>query len=1160
MEDIHTRPGTFRSLCLFSVLSVLILAQATVHVTPVRAQGVTVGLYTDESGSTCSFSGDDTGLISAYVVVRPGGVGVRGVRFAAPIPDCFKATYVGDVVPGWLASIGESQTGISITSATCETDPFNVLQIMYMRAGGTTPCCPYPLVPEATVGYLEAVDCSFNSVAMSSMVSHFNADETCPCAQVPPVPPFNPTPANHLTQIYTTPTLQWDCTDYDGDLAEYDVYFGTDSLPPLVATGVTEKSYQPAPIALQTTYFWRIVARDSKAQETSGPVWDFTTAYPVDQDQPPLPPYNPGPADHSMGQSLTTTLTWSATDFNDNIKEYDVYFGTDPDPPLSEAGVTVKSYDLPPLTKANYYWRVVVRDSTNLEASGPVWTFSTDHPPTVPDVVSPLDNATGVSVLPVLDWDATDPDGDALLYDVFLGTTPTPPLLVSGMSESQLATDQLDGTTTYYWRVIAHDPLGAASASPTWTFTTEKGNHRPTQPVPYYPLDGATDVAVWRYFNWTCSDPDSADVIHFDVYFGTDPSPPLVQADQAGYLYQPPNLLDNSTTYYWRIVAKDSHGGVTSGPVWTFTTAANSPPTLAMYGPADGWTNANPAGATLTWQGQDNDQQTLTYDVYFGTDPSPPLVTTLTGGKLKTYPTGLLSYTTQYYWKIVVRDTEGAETAGPIWTFTSTGNTQPPVFNTSGFNPANNSLVIPTTTLSWQVSDPEGRPVTCDLYFGTVSPPPLLATSVNHPYSPGSLSAGTTYYWQLVASDGELETASNILQFTAVEPGDVDQDGSITVADAACALQVFFSLPDFAHPLCGGANGATLADANCDHTVTPADARCIHKHAVDGSCDFCTGGSAAPLLDPATPVVTSHAWIEWDTLVVRLSVSGVPSFKSFGFEMSSDPNLPLSRITRVGATTGFEAFDFHRYSDQLSIVGGYTLGETDATGQTEFIELRTYLPQRTFTSVSFFAFRDDLAGQNAVIVYGNSVPVLFTSFNAAARNDGVNVSWQLHSDEAMDSYTLYRRDGDASAEVPVAQGAVTSSSGSYFDRSVTAGATYHYEMAVRTTGGDVFRSPVADATMVALTLALYQNHPNPFNPQTTIRYDLPPGSVRVRLWILDVAGHIVRTLVDEAQSGGARSVVWNGTDDRGAGVSSGVYFYVLEAGKERRTHKLVLLK
>jgi flagellar hook assembly protein FlgD len=64
----------------------------------------------------------------------------------------------------------------------------------------------------------------------------------------------------------------------------------------------------------------------------------------------------------------------------------------------------------------------------------------------------------------------------------------------------------------------------------------------------------------------------------------------------------------------------------------------------------------------------------------------------------------------------------------------------------------------------------------------------------------------------------------------------------------------------------------------------------------------------------------------------------------------------------------------------------------------------------------------------------------------------------------------------------------------------------------------------------------------------------------VRLWILDVAGRIVRTLVDETQGAGPHEAIWDGKDDRGGPVSSGVYFYVLDADGDRRTRKLVLLK
>jgi flagellar hook assembly protein FlgD len=91
---------------------------------------------------------------------------------------------------------------------------------------------------------------------------------------------------------------------------------------------------------------------------------------------------------------------------------------------------------------------------------------------------------------------------------------------------------------------------------------------------------------------------------------------------------------------------------------------------------------------------------------------------------------------------------------------------------------------------------------------------------------------------------------------------------------------------------------------------------------------------------------------------------------------------------------------------------------------------------------------------------------------------------------------------------------------------------------------------------------LSQNHPNPFNPTTTIEYAIPAsaGSVAVKVAVYDVAGRLVRTLVDRAESPGLHSVVWDGRDARGAPVGSGVYFYRIDAGGFRADRKMVLLK
>ena len=101
---------------------------------------------------------------------------------------------------------------------------------------------------------------------------------------------------------------------------------------------------------------------------------------------------------------------------------------------------------------------------------------------------------------------------------------------------------------------------------------------------------------------------------------------------------------------------------------------------------------------------------------------------------------------------------------------------------------------------------------------------------------------------------------------------------------------------------------------------------------------------------------------------------------------------------------------------------------------------------------------------------------------------------------------------------------------------------------------------VLDIQTTPTEFALLQNFPNPFNPETTIGYELAE-SADVTLQIYNVVGQVVRTLmVSESQSVGRYQVRWDGMDDRGMPVSSGIYFYQISAGKFQDVRKLMLLK
>jgi hypothetical protein len=89
--------------------------------------------------------------------------------------------------------------------------------------------------------------------------------------------------------------------------------------------------------------------------------------------------------------------------------------------------------------------------------------------------------------------------------------------------------------------------------------------------------------------------------------------------------------------------------------------------------------------------------------------------------------------------------------------------------------------------------------------------------------------------------------------------------------------------------------------------------------------------------------------------------------------------------------------------------------------------------------------------------------------------------------------------------------------------------------------------------------ALHQNYPNPFNPITTLRYDLPENSL-VNIIIYDLLGRQVKSLINQSQDAGFKSVIWNATNNHGKPVSAGVYLYRIQAGSFSKVQKMVLLK
>jgi len=168
------------------------------------------------------------------------------------------------------------------------------------------------------------------------------------------------------------------------------------------------------------------------------------------------------------GQQIVLQWTGEAT----NAVKWDVYFGDSDEPDQVATGVAVNTYTAHVTTGGTYYWQVETTDANGITTRSAVWSFEVNSFPAVPVLTTPANNAVAVSKTVALAWTATDPEGDDLTYDVYLGTTATPGPVASGLTAATYS-PTLAYNTTYYWKVVSHDPYGGVATSAVFSFKTD---------------------------------------------------------------------------------------------------------------------------------------------------------------------------------------------------------------------------------------------------------------------------------------------------------------------------------------------------------------------------------------------------------------------------------------------------------------------------------------------------------------------------------------------------------------------------------------------------------------------------------------------------------------------------------------------------------------
>jgi len=203
------------------------------------------------------------------------------------------------------------------------------------------------------------------------------------------------------------------------------------------------------------------------------------------------------------------------------------------------------------------------------------------------------------------------------------------------------------------------------------------------------------------------------------------------------------------------------------------------------------------------------------------------------------------------------------------------------------------------------------------------------------------------------------------------------------------------------------------------------------------------------------------------------------------------------------------------------------------------------------------------SGTGELWVNGTFVSVELNLFEASVKEDVVMLEWQTSSETNNFGFEIERSSNSVNYQkigFVAGHGTTTTPQSYQFpDRTVEEGKYYYRLKQLDADGSFEYSSSVEITVNFPNRLNLFQNYPNPFNPSTGISYSLPCNAY-VNLSICDVSGRTLKTLVQERQPAGHKTIIWNGRDLYNVEAASGLYFYRLNVNGFSISKKMLLIR